>query len=127
MWHVLSLFGVLWLVLLATINYFSGGNNIAYTILLFLGFAIIIVFGLLLQLKRYPALLYQDKGSPIENLIRFSLKPNRLNQSLPSFTKVHSESVDINADMSGKIMPELEGISLDHIENEELPLPNQME
>jgi hypothetical protein len=108
MWHVHGLVGVLWLGLLATINYFSGGNSIAYTVLLFLGFAIIVFFGLLLQHRRYPALLYQEKGSPIENLIRFSLKPNRLNESFPSFTKVHSESVDLSEQMSSKVLPELE-------------------
>jgi hypothetical protein len=71
MWHVLSLFGVLWLALLATINYFLGGYNIVYTVLLFLGLAVLVVIGLLLQQRRYPAMLYHDKGSPIEHLIRF--------------------------------------------------------
>jgi hypothetical protein len=57
-WHLLSLMGVFWIALMATMDIVTDAN-LAWVCLLFTGWAVLVVFGVIYQRKRYPKLLYR--------------------------------------------------------------------
>jgi hypothetical protein len=57
LWHFLGLVAVYWLAILATLNEVTS-NNLAYVVILFVGWVGLAVVGLLIQRRKYPALLY---------------------------------------------------------------------
>jgi hypothetical protein len=56
MWHTLSLAGVYWLALVNTLDHMTE-ENLAYVILLFVGWGCLIIAGLIIQAKRIPSML----------------------------------------------------------------------
>jgi hypothetical protein len=57
MWYLLGIGGVIWTALLATVNMFTA-SHLAYLISLVTGYLVLVITGLMLQLRRFPALLY---------------------------------------------------------------------
>ncbi|CAG9319103.1 unnamed protein product [Blepharisma stoltei] len=72
LWQNLSLIGVTWQAILSTIALGVKGNSIILTVLLFSGWFIIIVFGLYIQRKKYPSLLYRKKPHDTTSLFKFA-------------------------------------------------------
>ncbi|CAG9319100.1 unnamed protein product [Blepharisma stoltei] len=89
LWQNLSLIGVVWLAILSTIALGVKVNSIILTILLFIGWLIIVLYGLYIQKKKYPSLLFRKKHHDITSLFKFAFTFGKhshkaLNKIIPS-------------------------------------------
>ncbi len=79
LWYQILIFGVIWIAFLASITIISPSSTKGPPILLiflFIGWAILAIFGALIQAKfpnKYPSKLYFAKKVEIELFIRFQL------------------------------------------------------
>ncbi|CAG9319095.1 unnamed protein product [Blepharisma stoltei] len=72
LWQNLSLIGVVWLALLSIVVLGTKGNSLILTVFLFLGWLAIIFYGLYIQRKKYPSLLFRKKAHDTSSLFRFA-------------------------------------------------------
>jgi hypothetical protein len=78
-WHLLSLFGVCWIAVLATMDTMIEDHD-AFVYLLFAGWGVIMLFGLFFQRKRYPSMLFRPK--PKDSHIVFSFGFGKTDESI---------------------------------------------
>ncbi|CAG9319079.1 unnamed protein product [Blepharisma stoltei] len=72
LWQALSLIAVIWLAFLSTFILVAHGNTIVYFLLLIIGWIFIGVFGIFVQKKKYPSLLFKKKVRNEYALFRFA-------------------------------------------------------
>jgi hypothetical protein len=87
MWHSLSLGGVYWLALLNILDKMTSAN-MAYVILLFVGWAAIVGLGLVLQTKKYPSMLKTYKHPDLMQLYKFAWQPNMKVENVRIFRSI---------------------------------------
>ncbi|CAG9335124.1 unnamed protein product [Blepharisma stoltei] len=73
MWHVVALFCVSWSILLASLSLIVDQYDLGFMIAKLAGWGIMIVYGLFLHTKKYPALLIRQPPQNISVLFRFML------------------------------------------------------
>ncbi|CAG9330181.1 unnamed protein product [Blepharisma stoltei] len=71
-WLSLSLFGVSWGSILATIKNETGDNSFIWVILLLIGWSLIIGVGITVQQVKYPSFLYRAQSINTEKLYQFA-------------------------------------------------------
>lgn len=75
LWHILSLIAVIWTALLALIHQLSSdSSSVVLFALLISGWGLIVIAGVVYQIKRIPSLLYRKPGVDVSNLFRFAFK-----------------------------------------------------
>jgi hypothetical protein len=122
MWNVVSHACVFWGALLATINMLSA-NHISLIVLLFFGWAMIILAGVLLQRKRYPSMLFDKKEVTIEDAFIFvfrskgEIKPIRRELNYVNSTSMRSINSTIQMVVPDLSMDSQEAAQLARIED----------
>jgi len=76
MWHVLSLFAVIWVSLLALLDLLTQEHTI-YVYLLFVGLGVTIALGLILQYKFFPSFLFTKKHADLPGLLTFAFSKGK--------------------------------------------------
>jgi hypothetical protein len=73
LWTILSLLAVFWGGTLATLNLMTT-KHVVYPVLLFIGWAFLVVTGILLQRKKFPSMLENRKGVNIKDVFKFAFR-----------------------------------------------------
>ena len=73
LWRLLSIMIACWSIFMATGYWIVNEYQYLWTFLYFFGWVLAIIFGLVLQKRRYPSLLYSEKAIPISDLFKFGL------------------------------------------------------
>jgi hypothetical protein len=74
-WNRVGFFAVQWLVVLAILDSVAE-PTLAFVIVLLVGWFTLLLVGFYIQSRKFPEMLIQPKGHPIDFLLRFSLRPN---------------------------------------------------
>ena len=74
-WHMLSLFGVFWVGLIATLDLVTS-EHFAYVILMFVGWISLIIFGVFIQKKWFPSRLKLEKHVNLQGLFQWAYRPS---------------------------------------------------
>ena len=75
-WQMLSLFGVLWVGLISTLDLLTA-EHLAYVILLFVGWFSLVAFGVLTQNKCFPSRLRFDRHANLQGLYNWGFRPSK--------------------------------------------------
>jgi hypothetical protein len=107
MWHFLGLIGVLWIALLATLNSLAS-SHVVFVVLLFTGWGILAIIGLILQKQYFPSMLYKRSGRDISLLLKFVFgkEDKSILDASKSFDEVPIEVAVPEQHSSRKILPE---------------------
>jgi len=73
-WYRMSLLGVLWLGLLASLSHWVSMSSGYWLLTLVLGWTALVVFGLVWMRLHYPSLLYRKQGVDTQQLFKFAFK-----------------------------------------------------
>ena len=92
LWHKLGTLGIIWLVMILIINEYAYKNQVLWICLLFAGWIIICVFGILIQRKNYPNLLFRQPQKDIEKIFRWMFNLERSDSAFKS--QVYLENPD---------------------------------
>ena len=82
-WHMLSLCGVLWLGLMTTLDMLTV-EHLSYIGLLFAGWFVMIVFGVLVQNKLFPSRIKLEKHPDLPRLFAWAFRPK-------GYVRAHTE------------------------------------
>lgn len=102
MWHVISLSGVLWLAIMSQLDLMTS-EHLAYVVLMFLGWAFLLGFGIFWQRKRYPSMLYGKKRKDSSIVFQFGFRKSTA--GMASKVSMQSQLNFLNPD-SAKKQPE---------------------
>ena len=73
LWRLLSIMVACWSIIMATGYWITTEYQYLWTFLYFFGWVLAVGFGIVLQKRRYPSLLYSEKAINISELFQFSL------------------------------------------------------
>ncbi|CAG9332932.1 unnamed protein product [Blepharisma stoltei] len=71
-WQALVSTGVVWFAIISIAAQCIGGTPLILVFILILGLAIIAIIGVYVQQKKYPSLLFRNKGQDTSNLFKFA-------------------------------------------------------